>query len=501
MKMQGRQKKHESLEQLIEAINDLEEFHKRETRHQYLLKTDLAARIGPDLPTGYEHLLTDYDSLIKKLVALVHQEKKKSQNLDRAHESYHKTLVTLYEIIVLNVHVGRIIKMAQLPSPKREDVTFLHEIKQSAGDLDCFASHMTSPEWFDVMGADLLKPPQEGTPWIMEFILWYLKSGHRRAFICLIENNLDDWMADDAVLNRVGRLGFRLREDGISILIRALAKGRHLGQLRFYAIHACIRPNRYDPKILNLTDCLLDAEATLDVHHAVRMLSEKLVQWIDPTSTERIIRILVDKTKSSFKSRDRNYFKNLRPIADAEGSPRISVILASFLIQALQKACKQGVTEKNLVPLLGTLPDWIRPRLVAQVYASVNNVESTVLIDFVVSGICKRPPHYEDEQVLERLRRTCDTTFLTKQIDQSMGGPPKPEEIEDALNGRLPDYKYRRILWAAMVSFCGIDIPGWELHGQYLRMHYEREKDRQTSKPQYSKKSDSTRRIRCKRSV
>ena len=479
--------KHELLQHLIGAISDLEKFHDEvETSHEYRLKTDLTARLGPDLPAGYKYLLTEYDSLIEGLVGLVHQKPKERQNIDTVHERYHKTLVTLHEIIVLNVHMGRIIQVAKLPSPKGEDVTFLHEIKLNASDLDCFASHMTSSKWFEVMDADLLKPPQEDTPWIMEFILRYLKYDHRRAFICLIENNLDCWTADEAGLNRVGYLGFRLGEDGIPILAHALTKGRHLEQLRFHAIHACILPNRPNPKILDLTDCLLDAEATLDVRHAVRMLSEKLVQWIDPASAEKIVHILADKTQSSLNPRNRNYFKNMRSIADAKSSQRTSVILASALIRALQSACRQGAPAQSLVRLLDPMPEWIRPRLVAQVYASTNDVESSALVDFVVSGCRNRPPHYEDEQVLERLRRNCDMKSLVTQMAQSIGETPEPEEIEGTLNGSLPGDKCRRILWASMMAFCRIDIPGWERHRQVLRTHYERIKDGQTSNPRYS---------------
>ena len=459
------------IQRLRDTIGKLEDFHKRDTTHQTRLRTAIRNRVGREPPIGDDYLLTGYKTLISDLVKIVHPSVKKTQTaLAEVRVHYEKAIDILEKIILLSIHIGEIIRLAELAEPQNTDASRLNEIMSNADDCACFASHMISPIWFEIIDGDMLKPPAENSSWIVTSIAYHLKDAHLDAFIRWINKNWDRWTMNDAGLNHLGRVGFKLGDHGFSFLVRALKKKHSLAPLCNFATLAYITAKPSNPQLVKLADCLLNPDSALDDYDKSHIILKKLVAGMDSSSTEERIYVLVDKLQSHLKSEDPRFIFLSGSIADiGRNVSNATYGMIGSLRDALQKARELGMPTPQLIELLGSLPEKTRSRFVAWLYSQADDVDCSKFIDFIVFSCCIRHPTGDDALLLDRLKRDCNMESVATQIADAIGKAPEPDELVDILQRNLGEVD-RRILWGLMISL-RTDLPRWERCRDILRAY------------------------------
>ena len=135
--------------------------------------------------------------------------------------------------------------------------------------------------------------------------------------------------------------------------------------------------------------------------------------------------------------------------------PFIKHGFVAHLCDALLKSRELGISTMNLVKWIQPLPDMLKLRFVAWIYSKTDDVDCSVLTDFIADAIDARSPTGDDLLLLDRLMKDCDIEGLTERLASSIGAAPELEEINTMQE--IP----RRIQWAVGMDG-GIALPGWE---------------------------------------
>ena len=449
----------DDLPDLLSAVDRLAKIHDDDTTHQGRLREAIKFMTGDDPLTGESSPLKEHQGLIEALYMPMHDVKDQSGAEDvRAH--YNRAIHTLARILLPSNRQEVIAQLAELHEPQSADAKRLKEVMVSPNDFDYFASRMKSAAWFKVMDRDMLKPPSGSSPWLVRHIVSNLKDEHLDAFISLVNEYWDDWTADEAGLDGMGFVGFRLGDHGLPFLAKALEKKPESRPLCGFAALAYSRTTPSNPWIAKLADLLLNPASALDDYNRTDTIPTRLVDGMNRSSSEERIAILVFKLAMWLECRDLGYLPS--PIADIDrNAPPVTNGIVRGLCDALKKGRSLGMPTLDLVGQIARLPEHIRSRFEAWLYSHADDVDCSTLVDFVVSSCRSRHPAGEDVLLLDRLGRQC-TEELSAKVAGAIGSPPDPEEVDGIMrrDGRHED-DLRRILWAATIGD-GINLPGWE---------------------------------------
>ena len=446
---------------LIDAVGELEDLNKCGSAHQARLRATIMERTRLDPLTGDGSLFAEYQQLIDNLNRLVHLNPHKvPTDLDATREHYEKAIDILANMFLPKARQERIIQLAKLAEPRDADAVRLKGTMSSANDFYCFARHMHSSTWLEIMDDDMLALPTKDSPWLIESIAHYQKDRHHDAIIRCVEKNWDRWATSDEGLNRLGHVGLKLGDHGLSLLVHALKTKSSPFLLCGFAMQAYSRTNPASPQLVDLADHLLNPNSGADKHHKIHTIPKKLVEGMDLPSSEERIRILVYKLQDYLKPGYPYSISLNGSIASVGQNARyVEDGLVGSMIDAFQKAKQLGKPTPSLVRLLDPLPEGMKSRFVAWLYSQADDVNCSKLIDFVVSSCCSRKPTGDDRLLLDRLERDGNIAAVATQAADVIGNAPEPEDVADILQST--DNVDRRILWGFAVSL-KTNLPGWE---------------------------------------
>ena len=452
------------LQDLYDAIEEMAVFHSGDTVHQARLKESIRLRAGLDPLTGKNSMLKVYNDIIAEMSRLAHDVPEKEHDDTSTVRMYYGMAIDILATILLPAERrNEIIRLAELPEPRNTDARRLKECFMSPNDYGWFAKHIRNPVWFRMMDGDMLKPPSDYSPWLLRYIVHYLKEEHVEAFVLLIQENLNDWAESDAGSEELCFVAFRLGERGLPSLLELLQRNHKSVRICSYASRAYSKTDASNSLIPKLADILLKPDSGLGDYDMTNVVPVKLVDGMDLASSEERIKILIFKIRNLLKSGAPFYIHRFQRIANLDRrGPYVTNTLIAHLRDALRNGRRLGNPTLLLIGWLDTLPEELKSRFVAWLYSEAEDVDCSSLAEFVVAGCRSRDLTGDDISLLDRLARRCDVEIIAARLADAIGTAPDADELKNIkhqTDQRREDR--RRILWAVAMGN-GIRLPGWE---------------------------------------
>ena len=442
------------LKNLCGAINELREIHQGDKLHEARLAQFIKSRTGQEHQKNTSTLLRDYQKIIDDLNELSHKVSKPEQNTTKdVCDCYDRAIDFLEILFIPDDRKKEVIRLAKLSNPDHEDAKQLKKHLVSPSDFAWFAQNILDPTWFKILDPKMLEPV-EGSVWSISYISKYLKPEHINAFAELIEANMSEWMKSDAGFKGLCSAANILRDRGRRIMLKLLHKDHKYLPLCVFAYTRYLEVDPSDRWIAKVANMLLKPDSGLNDYYKHEILS-KLVDGIDLSSAKERIEILSYSIKNHIDNNQHIFihqYENLdqqRPIIH-----RVENAFVKSLCDALLKSKRLGSSTLDLAEWVAPLPDMLKSRFVAWLYSKANDIDCSVLTDFVVEAIGDRAPTGDDLLLLDRLIRDCDIETHGR-LEDALGAAPKPRETDDYMR------RSRRTGWAIAIGD-GIALPGWE---------------------------------------
>ena len=469
------------LQNLYSAVDDLKNLmcdQKPETR----LKERFRKDSGIDPEVGRPSLITEYRRIQTDSNKLLHRVSKTRIKVSEVHSHYDDVIDTLAMIFLPSARLARIERLAKLSTPQKSDLNELKRIRKNAYGFDHFASKMSSPAWFDMMESDMLKSPSGDPPWMLGSLAEHLKDAHVDAFVSMLEKNFGRWVSDDAGLGELGFVGYKLGDRGLPWLAKTLRRSKKVRMERDRKIKTRLEANPPDPKLIEeidrvgnsiwhldnyarrafldikqpnpefveLAECLLNSDSTVDNHYKTNDIPAKLVEGMGRASAIRIVEILVRELRAGLENRPYIRIPRLDLVnePDYDRSDGINGLVAS-LCGALTKFRDLGVSTSQLIDLLDKLPESGRSRFEAWLYLIADDVADSVIVRYVIDACGSRYSNYEDGLLLDRLEQNGHMGDIVWRVSVLLGSAPDAEKIVTwpRLLG-IDREELRRLSWA-----------------------------------------------------
>ena len=442
----------------IDRMNDiLNEGSARENRIRSLFRS----KSGEGAPQGGS-LIQAYLGLVDELNNFIHAPPKSEENDRTIVRSYYRRALEILTNISLPVQRWKdILRLARLPDPKNEDVIRLQNHLMSINDFELFAMHIQSPAWFKMLDKERLKPPPDDSDWVVGILARHIKKEHIDDFAFMLEKYWNDWVKSESVRRRLAFISLLLKERGLSFFLKLLRKDLKSASVCSHASLLCSKVNASNPRIEDIVDLLLKPDSGLKHFDRIDTIPATLINGMDLSSSKRRIQILAYKLKSHLE-RDMFRFHLYDTVAELDkDGPYATNALASHLRDALKKGMDLGNTASELVEWLEPLPETIKPRFVAWVYAEAEDADCSSLANFAVDGCSKRNVTGDDLALLDRLWRECDKEIVSSRLADAIGSAPDPGDIDEIWWQTADPEDKRRAGWAVAVGDC-IELPGWK---------------------------------------
>ena len=153
-------------------------------------------------------------------------------------------------------------------------------------DFAWFAQNIRDSTWFKKLDSEILEPV-EGSPWLILYIVQYLKDEHVDAFIEIVTENMLNWIQTDTGFKGLCQVAFKLGDKGLPLMIMLLERNPESPYLCNYAalLYSNVSPS--NQLTIKIADVLLEPNSGLQGFHD-DVLS-KLVDGIEPSSAKERI--------------------------------------------------------------------------------------------------------------------------------------------------------------------------------------------------------------------
>ena len=295
----------------------------------------------------------------------------------------------------------------------------------------------------------MLKSPTGAAPWGLRSIARHLKDDHRNAFITMVNENFNRWSADDKGLGEMGYVGYILGDCGFLLLLKALRMDRSDGSLCHYAQLACLNADPSSPEMAKMADCLMSHDTNIQEYHKTNTIPARLVKGMDMSSCEERIKILASSLKVRMDHFAPPRIGALESVADVHPDPASgSNTLITLIRAALGKARKFGASTADLTRALDPLPECIKGRFVAWLYAQAEDIRPSQMVSFVTDALGSRRATGDDVLLLDRLRRDGHLADIATQIQETVGTAPEFKIANEPTRRKLSWEEKRRASWA-----------------------------------------------------
>ena len=480
------QPRREDYQRLLNIIDDMDDFFKSTTEHEANLAATIKQKTKHDPVPGDKSILKMYQQLIEDLnKEIVHKVARKPRDLDVVRKYYNRTINVLSKILLPHTRLLEIVRLAKLELPNEKDADDLKEIMVSVDGFEYFVDRMVSSAWLGLMDPDMLKSLSGDSPWLLRPLATHLKDEHVDAFVQMVDERFDHWVDEDAGLGELGFVGYRLKNRGLQLLVKALKKSesvrqeckrkleslsgvvqsdsrwiRHrrvsdsISELDHYALLTCLKIEPSNSALAELADHLMSPSSGIPNYHKTNTIPTKLVEGMGSSSAIKRIEIIVYKIHAQMDLRHNLHIDRLGTIADVNPDSKFGMnAMVGRLCGALKKARELGISTSQLIETLAVLPDGIRHRFVAWLYSAADNADYAELVDFVMVGCGSRHPTGDDNLLLDRMKQDgyMDDNVSAK-LNHLINGAPECEKMFGHMRQWNLDVKdLRRILWAHML--------------------------------------------------
>lgn len=448
----------QALDDLLESISELDNFHSRDSVHTERLRGIIESRTGLSPLTRNVSAFTEYQRLIDDIQTIVHTSANAEPiTIDQIEPYLQRSLEVLASLFSVDQRMAQIQHLANLEQPSSTDVATLRTHLITLHDQSFFASCVNSPTWLDLMMDDgLLDPPENGDErWLGAMMTSRLHDRHGRYIADWLGRAWNRWSSTEQGISSLADAAFQAGEYGHEILILCLERKPNAPDICNLASLALTRIGSSHPHIAAFADLLLNPAAALDQHFESDVLNE-LVDGINSDNCINRIRIVKRKLRTRMENDTPFYFSTHASITSVSDDSSYDFKPAWRLLNTLMRALRKAITlDSALEDLLEEthgLPEEVGNRIQAWLRANAKDTECQESIEFIAQAIQTRRPTTDEVLLVDSIVAQCGLGSTVSLWQEALGSPPDPVSLGNITRqDRVPDDLVRRWYWSVVL--------------------------------------------------
>ena len=448
----------QTLEDLLESISELDDFHSRDNVHTEGLRDIIKFRTGLSPLTRNVNAFTEYQRLIDDVQTMVHTSANAELiTVDYVEPYFRRTIEVLSSLFSVDSRMEQIQHLATLEQPSSTDVATLRTHLITPHDQSFFASFVNSPAWLDLMtDHGLLDPPENGGErWLAAMMINRLRDRYGRYIADWLGRAWNRWSSTEQGISSLADAAFQAEEYGRETLILCLQRKPNVPEICNLSFLELRRIESSHPHVATFADLLLNPAAALDQHFE-RDVLDALVEGTKSENCISRIRILKHKLRTRMESDLPFYISDSSTITsvsdDISYDFKSSWKFLSALIQALRKAIALDSALVNLLDEIKGLPEEVGSRIQAWLRTNARNAECQESIEFIALAIQTRCPNTDDVLLVDSIVDRCGLDSTVSLWQEALGTPPDPVSLGTVIQQNpKPDDLIRRWFWSVVL--------------------------------------------------
>jgi hypothetical protein len=444
-----------ALEDLLRAIDELEEGRNQEGIHQRRLIAVVVNRTGAVPLSAASNPISEYQELIERLNRIVHEH----GSLDEVRGAFEQAIALIRRLFSPpDVRMAELDALAALAAPTTADADRLLSLVSAPSHLDYFFRSAVSPSWLELLSdSEALTPPDGQANWPVFRAVEKLGQTHADEIAAWLDHAYDKWGSSATRAWYLARAAIDLGSTGHRVMLRALRDYPTEGSVNFVAAWALEQVDADDRVVEAVADLALNALNDFSVTGHLKTLIDKLSTGVNADNWLDRVRLLVFKIRAvpeEDAGRRITLYERGGSIAepvDAYDDRRFAVLLGG-LTEVLTRAVGLGVSVDDLLESITDVPEDVRARLRPWILSQGPDFSASRLISEVADFIAKRHPCGDDLALIDRVVEQSEEVEYVGPWKAALGAAPTPEEIGPALaEHAVPDEWFARRKWSVLL--------------------------------------------------
>ena len=449
------------LAELLTRIDDMAEFHERESDRERRLLAVLFDRTG-SRPVAGSTSVKRYQRTLHSLNGVVHGSTPHA--VDQAERTWSQCLTLLRMLFSPDVRYSELGRLAKTEQPTVEHVAEVSELVISAAHLRYFLARIERPVWLDMLtDSGLLDPPENGEGWPAFVATERLARQYPAAVTHWLDKIYERLSGKTNCVSMIGDAALAIGDVGLPLVARIVRRHSSEPDVVRLSWDASRSAKPSSDSFDSFVGLVFDQQSS-SFAWTFGEIAERFVSAVNSGNAVTRLQLLVSKIKSTPRAdfaRSWHESKLYGSIADRylAGDERFDV-----LMQALMKAARtaaQFVGVEFLLDLMDTLPGMIGVRMRVWVLANVREVTVDSMIGEIAETIARRRPNGDDLALIDRVVQTADATQYEDRWREALDLAPDVEDVGRALAADEPREEWiRASYWTPLLT--GISAGAWE---------------------------------------
>ena len=447
---------------LLRKIDDLAEFHERESDRERRLIAVLFDRTG-STPVAGSTSVKKYQRTLNGLNKVVHGST--PYGVDQAECTWSECLALLSMLFLPDVRYRELGRLAKVEQPSLEHVEEVSELVIAAPHLRFFLARIDRPVWLDILtDSGLLDPPDNGEGWPVFVATERLARQYPAAVAHWLNKMYIRLSGDTKCASIIGDAALAIGDIGLPLVARIVHQHSAVPDVVRLSWDAARSANPSLDTFESFMDIVFNQQSS-SFAWTFGEIAERFVSGIDSSNAMRRLQLLASKIRSTPGDdivRSWHEHKPYGSIADRYDErydERFDV-----LIQALMRgsrAALQWVDGSCLLELMDSLPGKIGLRMRLWLLGSTDEIDVGLLIEEIAGAIGQRRPNGDDLALIDRVVQTADPTHYEEHWRRALGPAPAVENVGRALAADEPHEEWMRVFyWLPLLT--GINAGVWE---------------------------------------
>ena len=450
------------LTDLLRKIDDLAEFHERESDRERRLIAVLFDRTG-SAPVAGSTSVKKYQRTLNGLNKVVHGST--PYGVDQAECTWSECLALLSMLFLPDVRYRELGRLAKVEQPSVEHVGEVSELVIAAAHLRFFLARIERPVWLDMLtDSGLLDPPDNGEGWPVFVATERLARQYPAAVAHWLNKMYIRLSGDTKCASIIGDAALAIGDTGLPLVARIVRRHSSVPDVVRLSWDAARSANPSLDTFESFVDIVFNQRSS-SFAWTFGEIAERFLSGMGSSNAMARLQLLASKIRSTpgdDLGRSWHEYKPYGSIADRyeeEYDDRFDV-----LIQALMRATRtalQWVKVGALLEFMDTLPGMVCVRMRLWFIGSTPEVCVGVAIDEIAEAIGRRRPNGDDLALIDRVVQTADSTQYENRWREALGPAPDVENVGRVLSANKPHEEWMRAFyWFPLLS--GITVDAWE---------------------------------------
>jgi hypothetical protein len=451
-----------ALSELLRAIDELEDIHAREGRHERRLIAIVLARTGGQPLSSGTAPVRAYVDLLRKLDSALHSQ----TSFDVACELWNRCITVLSQLFLPpDVRTSQLEEIGKVAVPTAADVARVRPLLATPTHLGVLVRHVSSVRWLrELTEAGLLAPPDADAPWHAFGAVSRLAETEEDAVAGWLADMFTRYGGDPRAAWSIARASLDAGSSAVGIVEECLRRHPDDHNILAIGVRAVELVAPDSPVVERLADLLLNREPWSQLGYVDPVL-EALLEGVGPANAIQRLQLVCWKIAAIREDEDERRWL----LADQAGSlgelepdgpdDRYGSLLATLTRMTVGVlAC---VPVEGVLDVASSLPEDVELRFRPWVLSKAPNVDIGLILNEMSAAIRTREPFGDDLPLLDRIAAEVPRPEYLDRWQAQFGEPPSVADVAAALrDGETPGIWWRAYHWMGLVP--ELRTRGWE---------------------------------------